>query len=157
MQHSTFKLARAQARKRRYRAERALNLAQSADSVINCSNWLFVSLQRSGEPARACKVLARIDPTVKNTEPHLCFYLRLLHFHQGKLSEQKSLPAQPAGLFEVEGELSFNTVSYGVGNSGLYHGDLGTAEKFFRRVVAGYAWNSWGFVGSELQLSANSK
>src|SRR3954453_9504219 len=48
--------------------ESALNLAQSADSVIDCSNWLFVSLQRAGDPARASEVLARIGPSVKNTE-----------------------------------------------------------------------------------------
>ena len=137
--------------------ERALNLAQSADSVIDCSNWLFISLQRAGNPARASEVLARIGPSVKNTEPHLLFYLRLLHFYQGKLSEQELLPPQPAGPSDVEGELSFNTVNYGVGNWRLYHGDREAAKRFFRRVVAGYAWNSWGFVGSELELSANFK
>jgi hypothetical protein len=91
---------------------------------------------------------------MRNTEPHLLFYLRLLRFYQGKLPEQDLLPPAPKGASDIEGELLFNTVNYGVGNWHLYHGDPATAEKFFRRVVAGYAWNSWGFIGSELELSA---
>jgi tetratricopeptide (TPR) repeat protein len=138
--------------------QRALNLAQNADSVIDCSNWLFVSLQRAGDPQRAANVLNRIGPDVKNTEPHLLFYLRLLRFYQGKLSEQELLPPPPQGPSDIEGELSFNTVNYGVGNWHLYHGDpVTTAEKFFRHAVAGYAWNSWGFIGSELELSGRPR
>ncbi len=137
--------------------ERALNLAKSSDSVIDCSNWLYVSLQRSGNPQRAADVLSKIGPDIKNTEPHLLFYLRLLHFYQGKLPEQKLLPPSPKGPSDVEGELSFNTVNYGVGNWHLYHGDRGKADGFFRRAVAGYAWNSWGFIGSELELSGKSR
>jgi tetratricopeptide (TPR) repeat protein len=134
--------------------QRALDLAKGSDSVIDCSNWLFVSLQRAGEPQRASSVLDRIGPDMRNTEPHLLFYLRLLRFYQGKLSEAELLPPAPAGPSDIEGELSFNTVNYGVGNWHLYHGDPATAEKFFRRATAGYAWNSWGFIGSELELSS---
>jgi tetratricopeptide (TPR) repeat protein len=137
--------------------QRAMNLAKTPDSVIDCSNWLYVSLQRAGEPEKAVDVLKRIGPDLKNTEPHLLFYLRLLRFYQGKLSEQELLPPAPTGPDDIEGELSFNTVNYGVGNWHLYHGDRASAEKFFHRVVAGYAWNSWGFIGSELELSRNSR
>jgi tetratricopeptide (TPR) repeat protein len=136
--------------------ERALNLAKSSDSIIDCSNWLYVSLQRAGEPQRAAKVLSKIGPDIKNTEPHMLFYLRLLHFYQGKLSEQNVLPPAPKSPSDVEGELSFNTINYGVGNWHLYHGDRAKADEFFRRAVAGYAWNSWGFIGSELELSGKS-
>ncbi len=137
--------------------QRALDLAKTPDSVIDCSNWLYVSLQRAGEPERAVDVLKRIGPDLKNSEPHLFFYLRLLRFYQGKVSEKELLPPAPSGPSDIEGELSFNTVNYGVGNWHLYHGDRGSAEKFFRRVIAGYAWNSWGFIGSELELSRNPR
>jgi len=133
--------------------QRALNLSQSSDSVIDCSNWLYVSLRRAGDTEAAANVLKKITPGMKNTEPHLLFYLRLLHFYQGRLSEAEVLPQKPAGPSDIEGELSFNTVNYGVGNWHLYNGDKAKAQEFFKRVVTGYAWNSWGFVGSDVELA----
>jgi len=131
---------------------KARDLAKTNDSLIDCSNWLYVSLRRAGKEQEAAQVLTRITPDVKNTEPHLFFYLSLLHFYQGKLTEKEVLPPQPAGPDDLEGELSFDTVTYGVGNWRLYHGDRAGATAFFRKVVAGEAWNSWGFIGSETEL-----
>src|SRR6202034_476879 len=67
---------------------RARDLAKTHDSLIDCSNWLYVSLRRAGKEQEAAQVLTRITPDVHNTEPHLLFYLRLLHFYQGKLTEK---------------------------------------------------------------------
>jgi tetratricopeptide (TPR) repeat protein len=131
---------------------RARDLAKTDDSLIDCTNWLYVSLRRAGMEREAAQALTRITPSVKNTEPHLYFYLRLLRFYQGKLTEAEVLPAAPKGPADLEGELSFNTVNYGVGNWRLYHGDKAGAAELFRRVVRGEAWNSWGFVGSEVEL-----
>jgi len=131
---------------------RARDLAKSNDSLIDCSNWLYVSLRRAGRQQEAAQALARITPDVRNTEAHLYFYLRLLHFYQGKLTEQEVLPPPPAGPDDLEGELSFDTVTYGVGNWRLYHGDRAGATELFRKVVQGEAWNSWGFIGSETEL-----
>ena len=127
-------------------------LAKTNDSLIDCSNWLYVSLERAGKQEQAAQVLARITPDVKNTEPHLYFYLRLLHFYQGQLTAEAVLPPAPAGPEDLEGELSFNTVSYGVGNWRVYHHNRSDAIGLFRNVVQGQAWNSWGFIGSELEL-----
>jgi tetratricopeptide (TPR) repeat protein len=131
---------------------RARGLAKTHDSLIDCSNWLYVSLRRAGREQEAAQVLTRITPDVQNTEPHLLFYLRLLHFYQGKLTEKEVLPPPAAGPDDLEGELSFNTVTYGVGNWRLYHGDRAGAKELFRKVVEGEAWNSWGFIGSETEL-----
>ena len=132
--------------------DKARALAKSDDSLIDCSNWLYVSLRRAGEEAQATQVLARITPEVKNTEPHLFFYLQLLHFYQGKLTAEAVLPPKPTQPGDVESELSFNTVSYGVGNWKLYHHDVPAATALFKNVVTGEAWNSWGFIGSETDL-----
>jgi tetratricopeptide (TPR) repeat protein len=136
---------------------KARTLAKSNDSLIDCSNWLYVSLQRAGKHEQAGQVLERITPDVKNTEPHLYFYLRLLHFYQGQLTAEAVLPTPPAGPEDLEGELSFNTVSYGVGNWRIYHHDRSDATDLFRNVVKGEAWNSWGFIGSELELLRGEK
>jgi tetratricopeptide (TPR) repeat protein len=132
--------------------ELARSLAKNDDSLIDCSNWLYVSLRRAGKQQQAEHVLARITPEVKNAEPHLYFYLRLLHFYQGKLTAEAVLPPSPAGPSDLEGELAFNTVTYGVGNWRVYDRDRSGAIELFKSVVKGEAWNSWGFIGSELEL-----
>jgi len=137
--------------------DRARALAKSNDSLIDCSNWLYVSLRRAGKEQAATQVLTRITPDVRNTEPHLYFYLRLLHFYQGQLTEEAVMPPAPAGPEDLEGELAFDTVSYGVGNWRLYHHNLSGALDLFRNVVKGEAWNSWGFIGSELEVLRAAK
>lgn len=133
---------------------RACALAKTDDSLIDCTNWRYVSLRRAGQAAAAARALSRIGPGVQNTEPHLLFYLRLEHFYQGKLTEPQILPAKPADPNDTEAELSYDTVSYGVGNWRLYNNhDLKGAAVLFRRVVQGNAWNAWGFVGSEVALA----
>lgn len=130
----------------------ARDLAKTDDSLIDCSAWLYVSLRRAGKEKEAAEALARITPAVHNTEPHLAFYLRLLRFYQGSMTEAQILPAKPAAG-DTEAELSYNTINYGVGNWHLYNGDKAAAAPYFRRVVQGEAWNSWGFVGSETELA----
>jgi tetratricopeptide (TPR) repeat protein len=137
--------------------EAARALAKNDDSLIDCSNWLYVSLRRAGREEQASEALSRITPEVKNTEPHLYFYLRLLYFYQGKIGEKDVLPPPPVKPNEVEAELSFNTVSYGVGNWHLYHHEVPQAVNLFQEVVKGEAWNSWGFVGSEVELARMKK
>jgi tetratricopeptide (TPR) repeat protein len=133
---------------------RSMDLAKTNDSLIDGANWTYVSFRRAGNTEAAARVLARITPEVKNKEPHLYFYLRLLHFYQGSLPESELLPPKPSDPSDVEGELSFNTINYGVGNWYLYaKQNRPHAREFFERVVKGSAWNSWGFIGSELELA----
>ena len=130
----------------------ARDLAKDDDSLIDCTSWLYAALSRAGDAQAAAEALRRITPAVVNTEAHLAFYLRLLHFYQGKATEQAILPARPAAG-DTEAELSYNTISYGLGNWHLYHQEKAAARPFFENVVSGEAWNSWGFVGSEVELA----
>jgi Flp pilus assembly protein TadD len=137
--------------------DKARALARSDDSLIDCSAWLYVSLRRAGKEAQAATALARITPEVHNTEQHLLFYLRLLRFYQGQITEQAVLPPRPRTAGDTESELAFNTVSYGVGNWHIYHHDNAAALPLFRNVVAGEAWNSWGFIGSEIEIERTGR
>ena len=134
----------------------ALDLAKSSDSIIDCSNWLYVSLRRAGQEKEAKEVLKRITPEMTNTEPHLKAYLQLLRFYQGAAPESTVLPAHPAAG-DIESELGFNTQTYGAGNWHLYNSDAKKAAELFKSVVPGEAWNSWGFIGSETELVRMSK
>ncbi len=131
---------------------KALTLAPDNDNVIDCSNWLYVSLRRANKPDDAQQVLKRITPDLKNTGPHYAFYLRLLRFYQGSLFEGQVVPQKPTDPNDVEAELAFDTVTYGVGNWHLYTGDPDRPAELFKQVVTGNAWNAWGFVGSEVEL-----
>jgi hypothetical protein len=66
------------------------------------------------------------------------------------------LPSRPAAG-DTDGELSFNTQTYGVGNWHLYNGDPRKAVELFKSVMPGEAWNSWGFIGAETELIRMSK
>jgi lipoprotein NlpI len=131
---------------------KGLALAPDNDNIIDCSNWLYVSLRRAHKPDDATQALKRITPEMKNRQPHYHFYLQLLRFYQGSLSEQDVLPPKPTDPNDVEAELSFDTVTYGVGNWHLYTGDPDRPAQLFKQVVTGNAWNAWGFVGSETEL-----
>ena len=126
-------------------------LSKDDDGLISCSNWMYASLRRAGKDAEADEVLKRITPEVKNTDVHDGLYLQLLHFFQGKLSEKEVLPPAPQGD-DLEMELAFDTIVYGVGNWNLTHHNAKHAKELFAKVVRGQAWNTFGFVGSELEL-----
>jgi tetratricopeptide (TPR) repeat protein len=129
------------------------DIAKTDDLLIDYTAWLYSSLRRAGKDEEAAAALTRITPEMKNTEPHLFFYLQLIRFYQGKLTAQEILPPPPSPPGDLESELSFDTVTFGVGTWNLYHHDNATALSLFRKVVQGDAWNAWGFVGSETELA----
>jgi len=131
---------------------KALGLAPNNDDIIDSTNWLYASLRRAGRDTDAVQALAKITPDIKNTQPHYGFYLRLLHFFQGSISELDVMVPKPKDANDLEAELAFDTVTYGVGNWHLYVGDPNRPKELFEQVVTGNAWNAWGFIGSETEL-----
>lgn len=132
----------------------AVQTAPSTDERINSSNWVYASLRRANKPDEAAKALAEITPDMKNTEPHTFFYLSLLRFFQGKMAEADAVPPEPsAGNTDQETELRFDTVAYGVGNWYLYNGNPAKAQEYFRRIVKGQVWMTWGFIGAEVEVA----
>jgi tetratricopeptide (TPR) repeat protein len=130
----------------------AVELAPTDDSRINSSNWLYASLRRAKKPDKAAKALVRITPEMKHTEPHSYFYLSLVRFFQGSMTEADAVPPPPSSAEDVEAELRFDTVAYGVGNWHLYNGHRAQAQEYFRRIVTGQVWITWGFIGAEAEL-----
>ena len=136
----------------------AVELAPNTDSRINSSNWLYASLRRANQPEAAAKALAQITPEMKNTEPHTFFYLSLLRYFQGRMPESEAVPPEPPrDATDPEPELRFDTVAYGVGNWYLYNGNSAKAQDYFRKIVKGQMWMTWGFVGAEAELVRANK
>jgi Flp pilus assembly protein TadD len=131
----------------------AVETAPNTDEVINSTNWLYAALRRAGRNDEAAKALTAVPPEMTNKEPHTKFYLNLVRFYQGRMSESEALPPEPPpGNTDQEVELPFDTVGYGIGNWHLYNGDIAKAREYFQRVLKGHVWITWGFVGSETEL-----
>lgn len=132
----------------------AVELAPNDDERINSTNWVYASLRRAGHAREAAAAAAMIPPEMKNTEAHTLFYLNLVRLFQGRMAEAQVLPQEPPrDGSDTEAELRFDTVAYGVGNWHLYNGDAAKAREYFRKVAQGKVWVTWGFIGSENELS----
>jgi tetratricopeptide (TPR) repeat protein len=132
----------------------AVETAPNTDERINSTNWLYAALRRAGKSAEAAKALEAVPPSMTNESPHTKFYLNLVRFFQGKMTEADALPPEPpADNTDQEVELPFDTVAYGIGNWYLYNGNPAKAKEYFQRVMKGHVWVTWGFVGCELELA----
>jgi tetratricopeptide (TPR) repeat protein len=133
--------------------QHAVNTAPNTDEIINSTNWAYAALRRAGRTADANKALEKVPADMTNTAPHTKHYLNLVRFFQGRLTESEALPPEPpAGNKDQEVELPFDTVAYGIGNWHLYNGHPDKAQEYFRRVMKGHVWITWGFIGSEHEI-----
>lgn len=129
----------------------AVEYAVDDDNRIGSTNWLYVSLRRANQPAEAAKALSAIGPEMKAKGSHYQFYLNMVRFYQGTMTEAdlklpEEAPANP------DDELSFDTMTYQLGNWQIYNGHPAEARKYFERVAKGNVWVTWGFIGSEMEL-----
>lgn len=131
----------------------AVELAPNTDSRINSTNWVYASSRRANQRQEAASAIAQITPEMKNSAEHTQFYLNLVRFFQGAMTETQALPPEPPpDNSDTEVELRFDTVAYGVGNWHLYNNDAAKAQEYFRRIVKGHVWITWGFIGAETEL-----
>jgi tetratricopeptide (TPR) repeat protein len=128
-------------------------LATTQDSIVNFTNWCYAALRRAGKKEEAAKALDKVPADMKSNAGHTEFYFNLVRFYQKQKSEDEVLPPAPKDASDTEGELSFDTVGYQVGNWHLYNGDAAKAKEYFERVSKGRVWVTWGFVGSETELA----
>jgi len=129
------------------------DLVTTQDSLVNFTNWCYVALRRAGKKEEAAKALEKIPADMKSNAGHTEFYFNLVRFYQGRKNDAEIQPPAPRGPSDVEGELSFDTINYQIGNWHLYNGDKAKAKEYFERVAKGNVWVTWGFVGSEIELA----
>jgi tetratricopeptide (TPR) repeat protein len=131
----------------------AVATAPNTDEKINSTNWLYAALRRAGKTQEAAEALKGVPASMTNESPHTKFYLNLVRFFQGAMTEAQAVPPMPpAGNTDDEVELPFDTTAYGVGNWHVYNGQPGKAQEYFKRVLKGHVWVTWGFIGSELEV-----
>jgi tetratricopeptide (TPR) repeat protein len=133
----------------------AVKTAPNTDERINSTNWVYAALRRANRPREAAEAAAAITPEMANKEPHTLHYLNLVRLFQGRLAESQIAPPEPPrDGSDTEAELRFDTVVYGVGNWHLCNGDRAKALEYFRRVLQGKVWITWGFIGAECEAAA---
>ncbi|MGA7241123.1 MAG: tetratricopeptide repeat protein [Bryobacteraceae bacterium] len=133
----------------------AVEFAPNDDERINSTNWVYAALRRANRPQEAARALNAIPAEMKNTAPHTLHYLNLVRLFQGRATPAEiTPPVPPRDGSDTEAELAFDTVSYGMGNWELYNGNAAKAREYFRRVLQGKVWITWGFIGAEREMAA---
>lgn len=134
--------------------DRGLPLAPNEDSKVNFTNWCYATSRRAGLKDKAEHAIAWVGAV----EPagHSAFYYNLVRFFQKAKTEAEVVPVVAAGS-DMESELRFTTVAFGVANWYLANGDQAKAKAYFERIVQGKVWGTWGFVGSEVELARMRK
>lgn len=135
--------------------KKAVEFAPNDDERINSTNWVYASLRRANKPQEAAQAVALIKPEMKNSAPHTLHYLNLVRLFQDRVTPAEILPPEPPrDGSDTEAELRFDTVAYGVGNWELYNGHPEKAREYFRKVLQGKVWITWGFIGAEREMAA---
>jgi len=121
---------------------RAQPRAPDAAELAGSTDWLWMSLMRSGRTADAKAMLARRPDSLPATNA----YARRLKLYRGEIGPGEVMT--PADTVDIQ----VATLSYGIGNWYLVRGDTTQARKWFERSVSSGGWPAFGFIVSEIEL-----
>lgn len=123
---------------------RARPQAPNDNERAGSTDWLWMSLSRSGRRAEAAAILATVGDSLR--VPAGYAYLQRLRLYQGRLAPERLIgPADTA-------DIQLATLAYGLGNWYLVSGDTTRARQYFQRSVASGGWPAFGFIASEVEL-----
>lgn len=121
---------------------RAQARAPEAGELAGSTDWLWMSLMRAGRAAEARAMLERRPDSL----PVANAYARRLQLYRGEIKpDQVFTPADT-------GDVQVATLSYGLGNWYLVHGDTARAREWFERSIKSGGWPAFGFIVSEAEL-----
>jgi tetratricopeptide (TPR) repeat protein len=114
------------------------------DMLVATSDWLYMTLRRLKRDDEARQVLEPIRDQMDILE-NTAYHARLL-MYKGARSADSVLNLNTADDVQIA------TQGYGVGNWYLVNGDTRKAREIFERVVAGNAWQAFGWIAAEADL-----
>jgi Flp pilus assembly protein TadD/quercetin dioxygenase-like cupin family protein len=126
---------------------RAQPRAPEAGELAGSTDWLWMSLSRAGRAAEAKAMLDRRPDSL----PIANAYAQRLKLYRGEIGPDAVITAADTT------DVAVATLAYGVGNWYLVRGDTARARSWFERSVASGGWPGFGFIMSELELSATTK
>ena len=126
---------------------RCRELSANNDMMVAASYWLYLSLRRGGEDARAQEVLTEIEPDLEIIEND-GYYELLLAFAAG--DDGELLLTRAGG---DRSAVSFPTAAYGVGAWALVNERTGRALEIFRSILESPSVAAFGYIAAEAELS----
>src|SRR5262245_53799592 len=114
------------------------------DMLVATSDWLYMTLRRLKRDGEARVVLEPIKEQMDVME-NTAYHARLL-MYKGLRTADSVLNLNTADDVQIA------TQGYGVGNWYLVNGDARKAREIFDRVVAGNAWQAFGWIAAEADL-----
>jgi len=121
---------------------RALPLAPDSNERTGSTDWLWMSLARAGRNAEAQALLNRHPDAAHAT----IVYTRRLRVYRGQVAPDSAFT--PADTDDV----SVATLSYGLGDWYLVHGNRKKALEWFGRAIESGGWPAFGFIVAEVEL-----
>ena len=114
------------------------------DMLVATSDWLYMTLRRLKRDAEARQILEPINEQMDILE-NTAYHQRLL-MYKGARAPESVLNLNTADDVQIA------TQGYGVGNWYLVNGDKQKAREIFEKVVAGRAWQAFGYIAAEADL-----
>jgi tetratricopeptide (TPR) repeat protein len=114
------------------------------DMLVATTDWLYMTLRRLDREAEAKRVLEPIREQMEIME-NMAYHARLL-MYKGARTADSVLNLNTADDVQIA------TQGYGVANWYLVSGDKAKARQILERVVAGNAWQAFGFIAAEADL-----
>jgi tetratricopeptide (TPR) repeat protein len=121
---------------------RARPLAPDSAEATGATDWLWMSLSRAGKEEDARAVLDRLPDSLAAANA----YAQRLRLYRGDIGAEDVITAADTA------DIAIATLSYGVGNWYLVHGDTARARAWFERSVRSGGWPAFGFIVSEIDL-----
>jgi len=121
------------------------NAGRNDDNRVSTTHWLYMILQRKGDPNAAARVLDVITPDMKVIEN--MSYQMLCLFYKGEIS-----------LVELLGEGDSSSagaaVLYGAANWHYYNGQPEKSSHMLQEIVSTDGWASFGYIAAEADLAS---
>jgi dipeptidyl aminopeptidase/acylaminoacyl peptidase/tetratricopeptide (TPR) repeat protein len=127
--------------------QNCLKTAEDDDSLIAISNWLYITLRRSGKKDETNEVLERIKVKGMNVVENQSYY-NLLLFYKGIMSEEEIMKQAE------KSDLELATCGYGIGCWYLYNNGPQKAKSIFEKVVNHCKyWPAFGYIAAEVECA----
>ena len=123
-----------------------LKWSKNDDSVVAVTDWLYMTLRRTGRNADASRLLEPLTPGMPLVENGA--YLDRLLMFKGAIPEADFARSKPG---ETPPETAIR--DYGLGMAALWRGDLARARELFARQAGSPAWSSFATIAAEVELA----
>ncbi|MDA0994745.1 MAG: tetratricopeptide repeat protein [Proteobacteria bacterium] len=128
-----------------YRAYKAgFDAGGNDDNRVSTAHWLYMILQRKGDPEAARSILDAISADMNVIEN--MSYHNLCLFYKGEISLRELVG-------DNEDSPTGAAIMYGAANWHYYTGDAETAREMLRALVATNAWSAFGYIAAEVDLA----